>query len=153
MDHSQTILALTQDLLSRTGFGEETEVQVLYHTDDNTYEVAIATPDPGLLIGYHGDTLSALQFILAQHLNAQLSEWLTLSVNVNDYRERREAALKAMTDSVIAKVLETGQAQTLPPLPANERRIIHIYLSEHPEVSTESVGEGRARSVVISLRK
>ncbi len=149
MDHAKEVLEVTQELLTQTGFGNIV-VNVDFDTENNLYSISLQTDNPAPLIGYHGDTLSALQTMLNQHIFAKTGEWLSLTVNVNDYRERREIALKAMADAAVNKVTSSGQAYTLPPLPANERRIIHMYLTDHPQITTESTGEGRGRSIVIS---
>lgn len=153
MDYTTQIFDLTRTFLDQLGFGDEVHIKVNYDETDSLYTVSLSSPNPALLIGYHGDTLSSLQLIMSQHLFAQTNEWIPLSVNVNDYRERRESSLKVMVDSVINQVISTGQPHALPPMPANERRIVHVYLSEHPNVITESSGEGRMRSVVISPKK
>ncbi|OGC93120.1 hypothetical protein A3D85_00355 [Candidatus Amesbacteria bacterium RIFCSPHIGHO2_02_FULL_47_9] len=150
MDHTQTLSDLTQDLLTHTGFGSEVEIQARYDPNENIYQVSLQTPSPAVLIGYHGETLSALQFILGQHVHTKTGEWLNLSVNINDYKERREQSLKALADSVVNQTLTTGIPHALPPLPASERRIVHLYLADHPQVTTSSQGIGRSRSVVIS---
>lgn len=147
-DFSQKILDYTTKFLSQTGFGSEVEVEVKF--EDDAYHITLQTPSPALLIGYHGETLSALQLILGQHLHAATGQWLNLSVNVNDYKERRETVLKSLADSTINQVVATGLPHTLPPLPASERRVIHLYLTDHPQVSTSSQGVGRSRSVIIS---
>lgn len=150
MDHSQTIADYTETFLSALGFDEELQVAVNFIPDDNLYSVVLTTSSPAVLIGYHGDNLAAMQVFMSQHLFSKTGEWLNLSLNVNDYRERRESALQAMADAAVEKVLASSQPYTMPPLPANERRIIHVYLAESTQVTTESVGEGRQRSVMIS---
>ena len=77
---------------------------------------------------------------------------MNLAVNVNDYRERREATLHSLADSVVARVTASGTPHTLPPMPASERRVIHLYLAQHPEVTTSSEGIARNRGLVISPR-
>jgi len=141
---------LVAEFLSQLGFTQTYETTVDFDTTANHYLVTVSTPDPAVLIGYHGDTISSLQLLLSQHLHAASGEWVSVSLNINDYRERRETALHALADTMVEKVLATGQPQTLPTLPANERRVIHVYLSEHPKVTTESQGEGRFRTVVVS---
>ncbi|MBI2008702.1 KH domain-containing protein [Candidatus Amesbacteria bacterium] len=147
-DLSTQILKITTDFLSRTGFGSEIEVEV--KLEEDVYHIMLQTPSPALLIGYHGETLSALQLILGQHLHAATGQWLNLSLNVNDYRERRETALKSLADSAVSQVTASGQPHVLPPLPASERRVVHLYLTDHPQVTTTSQGIGRSRSVIIS---
>jgi spoIIIJ-associated protein len=152
MDHSQAIINVTQELLSEMGLSEDVAVEVQLDTENNLYQILLQSQNPALLIGYHGENLSAMQIILGQHLHSQIGEWINLSLNVNDYRERREATLTALADSVVARVIASGLPHALPPMPSNERRIIHMYLADHPQVVTTSQGEGRSRSIVISPR-
>lgn len=147
---SDQITILTREFLSHIGFSDDVSVSTTHDPAADLYQVNLQTTNPSLLIGYHGDTLSSLQLLLGLHLHQQTDQWLNLSVNVNDYRERRQQSLQAMADTVVDQVLTTGQPHSLPPLPSNERRLIHLYLSEHPQVATSSLGEGRSRSVVIS---
>jgi len=146
----EKIKDLPAQFLSQLGYTSPYEVAVSLDEANKIYQVSITTSDPAILIGYHGDTISALQLLLAQHLHSQTGEWSSISINVNDYRERREQALQAMADTVVARVIATTHPEALPPLPANERRIIHMYLTDHPQVVTESQGEGRFRTVVVS---
>lgn len=129
---------------------EGVAVEVDYNKDDDRYSVILKTEQPGPLIGYHGNTLSGMQAFVSQHLHAKTDEWINLSLDVNDYKERREQSIKILADETVDKVLSTGQAHILPPMTAFERRVVHVYLAEHPDVSTESQGEGRQRSVIIS---
>lgn len=149
-DPSIVIQKTTEELLNQLGILEGNTVQCRYLSESEMYQVLIQSTRPALLIGYHGETLSSLQLMLGQHLRSQLDGWVNLSLNVNDYRERRESSLTALADSVVSQVLATGQPHSLPPLPANERRIIHLYLSENPQVATTSEGQGRSRCVIVS---
>jgi len=149
-DLSTQILDYTTAFLSQTGFGSEIQVEV--SLVDDVYHIVLQTSSPALLIGYHGETLSSLQLLLGQHLHAATGQWLNLSLNVNDYRERRETALKSLADSTVNQVVTSGHPHPLPPLPASERRIVHLYLANHPQVTTSSQGIGRSRSVIISPR-
>ena len=149
MDDVELVSQIAQDLLTQVGYGG-VEMSVQYDSTNNLYHISLSAKDPALLIGYHGDMLSALQLILGLHLHTKTDKWLNLSLNVNDYRERRETTLHSLADSVVDQVVSTGRPHMLPPLPANERRIIHLHLAEHPQVTTSSQGVGRSRSVVIS---
>lgn len=150
MEHVDAVKKSVDELLSQLGISGQVVVEVKYDEAAQMHLVSLQTESPAILIGFHGENLSAMQLVLGQHLHSQLGEWINLSLNVNDYRERRETALHALADSAVARVLATGQAHSLPPMPANERRIVHLYLSEHPQVVTESTGEGRSRSIIIS---
>lgn len=146
--HTQTIFDYTNLFLNQLGLAAQAEI--VYDKNNDLYQINLSSEEPGILIGRHGDTLSALQIILAQHLKTKTGEWLKIAVNINDYRQKREESLKTMADSVAASVVASGRAHALPPLPANERRIVHLHLSKHPQIVTESQGDGRSRSVVIS---
>jgi spoIIIJ-associated protein len=149
-DHTAVVTDTITDFVSRLGLTEDVTVSTQYDETQDLYQVLLQTQNPALLIGYHGENLSSLQLIVGQHLHSKLNEWINLSLNVNDYRERRESSLHALADSAVSRVLATNQPHSLPPLPAGERRLIHMYLADHPQVSTSSQGVGRARSIVVS---
>jgi len=152
MDQSSTIKDLAADFLDRLGTVSPVSVDARYDAEHQLYLVSLETEDPALLIGFHGETLSALQLFLGLHLHHQLGEWVSLSLNVNDYRQRRESSVFALADSAAARVIATGQPHSLPPMPASERRLVHLRLSDHPQLSTSSEGIGRRRSVIVSLK-
>lgn len=150
MDHTSILTDVTHQLLDQLELPTSVDFQVTYSPDSDSYQVNLETDHPGLVIGYHGETLVALQQILSQHIYSQTNQWLKLTVNVNDYRERREANLVSLADSVAARVISTGQPHTLPPMSPSERRFVHMHLADHPQVSTVSEGVGRSRSIVVS---
>jgi spoIIIJ-associated protein len=145
-----TILTTAQALIDQLGFADRVTLSVQPSESSEIYQLNLETKEPAIVIGYHGETLSAIQLLLGLHLHANTGQWLNLSVNVNDYRQRRESSLHSLADSVVAKVLATHTPQTLPPMPASERRLVHLYLSQHPKVTTASEGVGRSRSIIIS---
>lgn len=148
MDHTSTVADYAAQFLDTLGISAK--ATVTFDPEGNLYIISLETPDPAPIIGYHGDTLSSLQLILGLHLKQLTGDWVNISINVNDYRQRREASIKAMVDSAVTQVIASKTPITLSPLPANERRVVHVYLDGHKEVTTSSVGEGRSRSVVIS---
>lgn len=117
--------------------------------EQETVAVQLETDNPGLLIGYHGQTLAALQLILMKIVYRQLGEWFRLVVNVGDYRERRQESLERMALSAAQKVKFSGEEYSFQPMSPAERRIIHLTLTSHSDVTTESEGEGRERRVVV----
>jgi len=114
--------------------------------------INLQTENPGILIGYHGQTLVAIQLILALMAYRKLGEWTKIVVDVGDYRQRREETLKRMAFSVAQKVKFSRREQELPPMTSAERRIVHLALGEDPEITTESRGEGKERRVVVKPR-
>lgn len=108
--------------------------------------------DLGLLIGRRGETLQSLQYLLNLMASRKLGQNVFFTVDVEGYRQRRERTLMQLARRTADQVKRTQRAITLDPMPANERRIIHLALSEDRHVSTASVGEGDNRKVSISLR-
>lgn len=113
-------------------------VKVNVHGDDLSY-----------LIGRQAETLNALQYIAALIVSKEIGRSIPLLVDIEGYRSRRENQLRQLARRMADQAIKTGRRQILEPMPANERRIIHIELRDHPRVSTESVGEEPRRKVTI----
>ena len=115
--------------------------------------IDLAGEDSGLLIGRRGQTLQALQFLVTLIVRKQLNEDVRVVLDVENYRQRRETSLRDMATKVATRVAETSRSITLEPMSPADRRIIHTSLAEHPEVRTESAGEGENRKVTIMPRR
>ncbi len=105
------------------------------------------------LIGRRGDTLNNLQYLVRLMVNQRLHRWKNIVVDVEGYRRRRMEHLSQLALRSAQQVAQTGRALALEPMPASERRIIHLTLRDHPDVITESSGEGERRKVHILPRK
>ncbi len=105
--------------------------------------------DLGILIGRRGQTLACLQFILRLIVGHQTKTWLPIVVDVEGYKQDRFEKLQALACRLAEQVKDRREPFTLEPMPAYERRVIHLALADHPDVTTESVGLGEARKVVI----
>jgi spoIIIJ-associated protein len=106
--------------------------------------------DAGLLIGRKGQTLRSLQFIAAMISSNQLEEQVRIDLDVAGYKSRRYDSLASLAHKVAGQVVDTGNSITLEPMPANERRIIHVTLADDGRVSSESSGRGDSRKVTIN---
>lgn len=106
--------------------------------------------DVGILIGRRGQTLACLQYIVRLIMASQTKRWLPITIDVEGYRQRRNKSLQALAQRIADQVKTRKAPFTLRPMPSYERRIIHLALAEHPDVTTESIGTGEARRVVIS---
>jgi spoIIIJ-associated protein len=115
--------------------------------------IDLSGEDSGLLIGRRGQTLQALQFLVTLIVRKQLGEDVRVVLDVENYRQRRETSLKDMATKVAERVAQTNRSITLEPMSPADRRIIHTSLSEHPDVRTESAGEGENRKVTIMPRR
>jgi spoIIIJ-associated protein len=105
-----------------------------------------------MLIGRKGETVSALQYIARLIIAKQVGHGVDLVVDVQGHKKRREEQLRRMAQRMAEQAVERGRTMTLEPMPANERRIIHLELRDHPRVTTESVGDGTQRKVTIVPR-
>ena len=106
----------------------------------------------GALIGRKGERLSALQHLVNLLLSKRVGEWTRILVDVEDYRGRREGQLRDLANRAAERVVETGKMLQLEPMPALERRWIHLALRDHERVATQSIGEEPNRRVVVVPR-
>jgi spoIIIJ-associated protein len=109
--------------------------------------------DLGVLIGRRGETLSSLQYLLNLMVTRKLGDGNYFTVDIEGYRRRRERQLRTLAQRTADTVKRTKRPTTLEPMPPNERRIIHLTLSEDRYVETDSVGEGEERRVSISPKR
>jgi len=114
--------------------------------------VEVTGNDLSILIGRKAETLNSLQYITSLILNQQLGNWMPLLIDVQGYRFRRERQLRQLARRLADQVVATGRKQVLEPMPANERRLIHLELRYHPLVTTESNGEEPNRKTTIFLK-
>jgi len=112
----------------------------------------IAGDDLGILIGRRGQTLSTLQYVVRMITCSRTQTTLPIIVDVEGYKRRRCESLRAMALRVAEQVGARKTQFTLEPMPAFERRIIHLTLAGHPSVTTESTGAGESRKVVVIPR-
>lgn len=103
----------------------------------------------GMLIGKHGQTLNALQYLTQLIANKTTSQYKNIIVNVGDYRERRHETLVILANKMADKALKTKRAVHLEPMPSFERKIIHAILSENKQIETHSEGRDPYRYIVI----
>jgi spoIIIJ-associated protein len=108
--------------------------------------------DLGILIGRQGETLRDLQYVTRLIISRKLQRWVNVLVDVGGYKRRRERILTELAERMAQRAVSERRPVTLEPMPAHERRIVHIALRDHRLVTTESTGEGRRRKVVILLR-
>jgi len=111
--------------------------------------VDIQGDDLAVLIGRRAEILNALQYIVNLIVSKQVEHWVQVVIDVQGYRARHEHQLRQMAQRMADQAMKTGRRQTLEPMPAGDRRIIHLELREHPGVTTQSVGEDPTRKVTI----
>ncbi len=119
---------------------------------DETLEVAMETKDTGIIIGYHGEALESLQLILSLMLTKNVGSFVRVSIEVDGYKKNRTEYLEKLAMQVKERVLSEDKEQVLSSLKSWERRIIHMFLQNDSEVTSESAGEGKDRVLIIKKR-
>ncbi|MEX0625244.1 MAG: RNA-binding cell elongation regulator Jag/EloR [Chloroflexota bacterium] len=118
-------------------------------TGGETARLNVRGSDLGVLIGRRGEKLASLQHIVNLIVAKKEGEYHRIAVDVENYRGRREEQLRDVADRAAKRVLQTGKIIQLEPMPAIERRIVHMALVENPQVRTQSVGVEPNRRIVI----
>ncbi len=130
---------VTAEYLPASDTRSRVPVRVNVHGDDLSY-----------LIGRQAETLNALQYLSSLIINKEIGRSIPLIVDVEGYRTRRENQLRQLARRMADQAVSTGRRQVLEPMPANERRIVHIELRERQDITTESIGEDPRRKVTIN---
>ena len=145
--------AILTQLMEHLGF----DVDVVVETGETNRLNVVGADDEehealGALIGRKGERLSALQHIVNLMLSRQMGEWTRVLVDVEGYRGRREQQLREIAIRAADRVVESGKMLQLEPMPALERRWIHLALRGHASVGTQSIGEEPNRRIVVIPR-
>jgi spoIIIJ-associated protein len=134
-----------KEFFSKMGFEVETEISRI----DKTFKVNVKTKDYQELIGEKGKTLLEIQHLLNAIFKKEIGEEFFLDLDIEGYKEKKIKYLKELARSVADEVALTKKERILEPMPAYERRIIHLELASRPDVTTESIGKEPKRRVVI----
>ncbi|NMM62036.1 protein jag [Clostridium sp. P21] len=122
--------------------------------EGNVIKVSLTGPNMGILIGYRGETLDSLQYLISLVVNkGHDTEYKRVILDTENYRLKREETLKRLARRIADKVRKTGKAVKLEPMNPYERRIIHSALQDDVLVDTYSEGEEPFRRVVVDLKK
>jgi spoIIIJ-associated protein len=143
---------ILETLMGHLGFDARVEVAAGETSRLNVVAQGDDRDALGALIGRKGERLSALQHLVNLMLSKEMGSWTRVLVDVEDYRGRRERQLRELADRAAARVMETGKMLQLEPMPALERRWIHLTLRDHEGVATQSIGEEPNRRVVLVPR-
>ena len=129
--------------------------KVLAAKEDEAVRLRIDCGEMGVLIGHRGETLDAVQYLtsLVINRNRKTEGYTRVTINTEDYREKREETLIRLAKRIAQQVKSTGSPKMLEPMNPSERRIIHSALQKHPYVTTHSEGDEPNRRVVISPKK
>jgi len=153
-DGHDVVLDKTESVVSKLLFRMGMQAQVSAHYGEPRDErrpimVDIRGQDLGVLIGHRGETLNAFQYVSSLMVGKETQQFIHLIVDVEGHRDRRERQLRQLAQRMAEQVIKTGRKLTLEPMPAAERRVIHMELREHPAVTTQSSGEEPHRKITI----
>lgn len=152
VDDAETARAVLSHVL--TAMGMHATVDVTRSSDPEVpITLNIEGDDLGVLIGRRGQALSSLQYIVRLIVAEKLKKWISVNVDVDWYKKRHYESLKKLAFRLAEQVGKRKRPVTMEPMPPDERRVIHVALANHPDVKTESTGEGDGRRVVIQSRK
>jgi spoIIIJ-associated protein len=121
-------------------------------SDEQVVLVNVEGNDLSILIGRRSETLNALQYISSLIVCKKVDRWIPVMIDVQGYRARRERQLRQLARRMADQAIHTGRRQVLEPMPASERRLIHLELRDDLQVDTESVGDEPNRKVTIFLK-
>lgn len=136
------------DLLKRIGV----EGAVRIEESGNTLDVILETEESGIVIGYHGEALEALQLISSLLISKEVGHFIRVNLEVGDYKKNRSEYLERLAMQTKEQVLSENKEHVLPSLKSWERRVVHLILQNDEEVVSESVGEGKERVLVVKPR-
>lgn len=134
------------DILNAMGI----EVKVTAVLEEDVVKINLDGENMGIVIGKRGDTLDSLQYLTSLVVNQSSEDYIKISIDTENYREKRSEALNALSTRLAAKVARTGKKFTLEPMNPYERRIIHSNLQDNEFVTTFSIGQEPYRKVVIA---
>jgi len=138
-----------EDILSF--FGLNTDVYATSNEDDIIELHVPSTHLNGFLIGSRGETIRAIQFMTTNALRSNNFEQVRVHVDIADYKKQRAERLSTKAEEWVSSVKESGESMELKPMNAADRRVIHKLADEHG-LTTESVGEGRDRHIILKAR-
>jgi spoIIIJ-associated protein len=136
-------------ILDAMGLEEEMEIVM----DGDILTVKLAAENIGIVIGRRGETLDALQYLLGLVVNKSSERFIRVTLDVGNYREKREETLIKLAKRLADKVTKNRKNMTLEPMNPYERRIIHATLQNYKSVETYSIGEEPNRKVVIKYKR
>jgi len=142
-----------QSIIKNVASYMDMDVQVETGQSDDGILAEVKTDKANIFIGKKGQTINALELLLNIIVNRDREDRIRVCLDVEGYRARRENFLIQLANNVSEEVITNNRTKDLPPMPAKERRIIHLALKDNPRVQTHSEGEGRYRKVVISPAK
>jgi spoIIIJ-associated protein len=148
--HGEIIKEMVAELLLRLGFEASIEVTEQEGLPNNFFCMARVEKDQNFLIGQYGTNLAAVQHLVRVMLHKKIADRINIIVDVNDYFLEKKELLEKEAERAAKEALENGISVALRPMLPYERKIVHSYLSLNSNITTESIGKGEERKVMVS---
>lgn len=152
-DEIEDVLDVMEEFMEQTlnvlDVGDELEVDLRFREDVIVAELDGDRDDIGLIIGKRGQTLDAVQYLANAVVGSMCDPSIPIRIDAQDYRQRRSEQLEEIADQAVEDVTRSGRRVELEPMTSSERKVIHLYLKDHPDVETESSGREPNRRVAI----
>lgn len=149
-ENFKKIKIIIEEFFEKTTFDGDISVSL---EDDSTISIAFKTDDPKVLIGMGGQTLIETQHLLKAMLKKQVNENFFINLDINNYKKKKLEYLKELARDTADEVSLTKKEKELGPMPAYERRIIHMELAGRTDIKTESAGEEPDRKIIIKVKE
>jgi len=146
----QELLDEVRDLVSTILDAMRFDASVEVYDAGGFIAVDVASEDTALFIGQKGETIDALQYLVNVSAFKERDFFKRIVLDAEGYRQRRVEAIQGMAHRTARKALRERRTVEMPPMNSSERRVVHLYLSENPNVTTESEGTGDGRRVMVS---
>lgn len=130
-----------------------TDTIISIERDEDRILLRVKGDNPALLIGKHGQTLEAIQYLVEKIINKNSEQRIRIQVDVNGYLENREISLQKLVGRLAKKAKQTRKPVTIGQMNAYDRRIVHLALKDDSEISTKSIGNGYIKKLMIFPRK
>ncbi len=140
---------LVRELLGQVVYGLGIDADIDIDERAGRVTGTVSGGDLGLLIGRHGQTIDAIQYLANAVVHRRQAESVEVVIDAEGYRERRERALCGVADRAAAEAMRTGRPVALEPMTSVERKIVHLYLQEMDGVGTSSEGVEPNRHVIV----
>ena len=145
-DLLEDVRNLVTSILEAMNFGGSVEV----YDAGGFIAVDVAPEDTALFIGQKGETIDAIQYLVNVSTFKERQFFKRIVLDAEGYRQRRVEAIQGMAHRTARRAVRESRTVEMPPMNSSERRVVHIYLSENPNVTTESEGTGDGRRVMVS---
>ena len=142
----EKIKKISAEFFKKTSLEIEAEILEL---EGKTIPINLKTEEPRLLIGQNGQTLDEIQHLLRVILRKEIQGEFYINLDINDYKKRKIEYLKESVKHLAEQAISSKQEKTLMPMSAYERRIVHLELVDRQDITTESIGSGVDRRIVL----